>query len=112
MTYRSIAHALTATLTVVMLGACSASVSVGSTPEVSKADVESKAAAQLASTTHQAPPTITCPSGLKAKVGAAIDCTLSVTGDTATYPVHIDVESVKGTDVGFHVQVGDKPVGQ
>jgi hypothetical protein len=65
-----------------LMTACSGTVTVGGNPEVSQSDVESQVATQLAAETSQPLPKITCPSGLQAKVGASIDCTLTAQGAT------------------------------
>jgi hypothetical protein len=89
-----------------LISACSGSISIGGTPEVSQSDVQSKVAAQLAAETSQPVPKITCPSGLKAKVGASIDCTLTPQGSTTTLPVHVIVTSVTNGTAHFSAQVG------
>ncbi|MBV8960058.1 MAG: hypothetical protein JO087_14920, partial [Actinobacteria bacterium] len=43
------------------------------------------------------------------KVGASIDCELVAQGDTAVYPVHVVVDSVKNGTVHFNAQVADQP---
>jgi hypothetical protein len=85
--------------------ACSSSASVG-TPEVPQSTVQSQVARQLAAAAQQAAPTVRCPGGLKASVGATLDCTLMPKGETTTFPVHVTVTSVKGGTAHFHVQVG------
>ena len=68
-----------------LISACSGSVTIGGTPEVSPSTVESQVATQLAAKTSQPLP-VTCPSGLQAKVGASIDCTLTAQGSTTQIP--------------------------
>ena len=99
-------------VSVVSLGACKASVSIGSSPPaVSKSDVEAEVATQLAAKVNQPKPTITCPGPLPAKVGASIDCDLVAQGDTVKYPVHVVVDSVTNGTVNFTSQVGQTPEG-
>jgi hypothetical protein len=100
---------VTATVTALMLTACT--VSVG-TPSLSSTEVEEKATAALAEgqgvPLEEMPP-IECPSDLPAEVGASIVC---VIGDAAvgnTYNVTITVETVEGDDVSFDIQVADEP---
>ena len=76
---------------------------------VDRADVEKEAATQLAAQVNQPEPDISCPDDLDAKVGATMECELSVKGDDAVYPVHIKVTSVKDGDAKFDVEVGDTP---
>jgi hypothetical protein len=89
-----------------LMTACSGSVTISGTPEVSQSDVESQVASQLAAETSQPLPKITCPSGLQAKVGASIDCTLTAQGSTTTLPVHVSVTSVTNGTAHFSAQVG------
>jgi hypothetical protein len=86
--------------------ACSGTVTVGGTPQVAQSDVESQVAAQLAAQTSQPLPKVTCPSGLPAKVGSAIDCTLVAQGSTTQFPVHVTVTSVNNGTAKFDAQVG------
>jgi len=89
-----------------LITACSGSVTISASPEVSQSDVQSQVATQLAAETSQPVPKITCPSGLPAKVGASIDCTLTPQGSTTTLPVHVTVTSVKNGTAQFSAQVG------
>jgi Domain of unknown function (DUF4333) len=88
-----------------VFSACSASVSVG-TPEVPQSTVQSQVARQLAAETHQPDPTVSCPGGLKASVGATLDCTLTPKGETTQFPVRVTVTSVKNGTAHFDAQVG------
>jgi Domain of unknown function (DUF4333) len=74
--------------------------------QVPKGVVESHAAKVLAQETGQPLPHVVCPSGLKAKVGASIKCTLTPQGTTTQYPVRVTVQSIHNGVVRFHVQVG------
>jgi hypothetical protein len=89
-----------------VISACSGSVSISGTPEVSQGDVESQVASQLAAETSQPLPKVACPSGLAAKVGASIDCKLTAQGATTTLPVHVTVTSVTNGTAHFSAQVG------
>jgi hypothetical protein len=93
---------------VALLASCKASVSVGR-PEVSKSDVEAQTAALLAAQVHQPTPKVTCPGGLRAKVGASIDCELTAQGETTSYPVHVVVDSLKNGKAQFTATVGPTP---
>jgi len=91
-----------------LLGGCKVSVHVGN-HEVSKADVETEVAKDLAAKVSQPEPKVTCPSGLPAKVGASIDCDLVAQGDTNVYAVHVVVDTVNGGKVHFNATVADQP---
>jgi hypothetical protein len=88
-----------------VFSACSASVSLG-TPEVPQSTVQSQVAHQLAAETHQPDPTVSCPGGLKARVGATLDCTLTPKGESTQFPVRVTVTSVKNGTAHFAAQVG------
>jgi hypothetical protein len=88
-----------------MFSACSASVSVGS-GDVPQSTVESQVAHQLAKTTQQPLPTVSCPGGLKPVIGATVRCTLTPKGSTTTLPVLVTVTSVKNGTAHFSAQVG------
>jgi hypothetical protein len=91
-----------------LLGGCKMSVHLGKN-EVSKADVETEVAKDLAAKVSQPEPKVTCPSGLRAKVGASLDCDLRAQGDTDVYVVHVVVASVKDGKVHFNATVADTP---
>jgi len=91
-----------------LLGGCKVSVHVGKN-EVSEADVETEVANDLAAKVNQPKPTVNCPSGLPAKVGASIDCDLVAQGDTDVYAVHVVVDTVKSGKVHFDATVADHP---
>ena len=76
-------------------------------PEVAKADLEKNSAHFLSEKVGKESPPITCPSGLKAKVGAAITCSMVIDGKT--YDVAVNITSVDGTNAKFDVAVADKP---
>ena len=65
----------------------------------------------MAQETGQKPPKVTCQSGLPAKVGATIHCTVVPHGSTLQYPAVVTVRRVKGSTAYFHVQVG-QAIGQ
>ena len=81
-----------------------------STGEVSKPDVENEVATQLAAKVNEPKPTITCPSGLTAKVGATLDCVLVAQGSTTRYNVHVTVTAIHGSRADFDIQVGSSPL--
>lgn len=93
----------------VVLGACSANVSVGGSKSVDKAEVENQTAEQLAQQNNLPKPTVTCPGDLDAKVGATMECELVAQGETTKLPVHIAVDKVEGTDVHWNIEVGKAP---
>lgn len=93
-----------------LLTACSASAKISAGDnQVDKAEVESQVATQLAKNVNQPKPDISCPSGLDAKVGASIDCTLTAQGDSTKLPVHVVVDSVSDGTAHFTAQVGGVP---
>ena len=73
---------------------------------VSKDTVQTEAAKFLAAKTGQKPPKVTCPSGVAAKVGAVIHCTVVPHGMTLKYPATITVQSIHGLTANFYIQVG------
>ena len=77
--------------------------------EIAKADVEQGAMKSLSAAVGKQAPPITCPSGLKAKVGTKLTCTMSDAGKT--YDVHVTVDSVEGTNVHYTVEVAAGPSG-
>ena len=77
--------------------------------EIAKADVEQGAQKSLTAAVGKPAPPITCPSGLKAKVGTKMTCTMSDAGKT--YDVHITVDSVEGTNAHYSVEVAAGPSG-
>lgn len=91
-----------------LLGSCKVSVHVGKN-EVSKSDVETEVAKELAAQVHQPEPKVTCPGGLPAKVGSSIDCDLVAQGETDVYAVHVVVDTVKNGKVHFNASVADHP---
>jgi hypothetical protein len=97
--------AVAAIASAAVLSACDASVSAGS-GEVSQSTVQSEVARQLAAETQQPTPTVSCPGGLKATVGATVDCTLTPKGKTTRFPVHVTVISIAGGTAHFSAQVG------
>lgn len=77
--------------------------------EVAKADVEQSAMKQLSASVGKESPPITCPSGLKAKTGTKLVCSMPI--NDKTYDVNVTVTEVEGTNVKYAVEVGDKPRG-
>ncbi|HEX3793346.1 MAG TPA: DUF4333 domain-containing protein [Acidimicrobiales bacterium] len=84
----------------------SAGASVGTVPQNV---VQTQAAKVLASETGQPPPTVKCPGGLNAKVGAHITCKLTSKGSKLVYPVVVTVNRVANGTAHFNVQVGQAP---
>jgi hypothetical protein len=77
--------------------------------EVAKTDIEQIAMKQLSASVGQPSPPITCPSGLKAKIGTKLVCSMPI--DDKVHDVTITVTAVEGTNVKYSVEVGDKPRG-
>jgi hypothetical protein len=77
---------------------------------IDRAELEQEVSTQLAAQLPDAPtPIIACPGDLDAKVGAKTDCELTVEGDDAVYPVHVQVTSVKGDTAHFDIEVAEQP---
>ena len=75
------------------VSACSASVSIGGS--IDEAELEQQVAEQLAATVDNGVvPSIDCPGGLDAEVGATTTCDLTVEGDDATYRANVEVTAV------------------
>ncbi len=77
--------------------------------EVAKADIEQQAMKQLSASVGKESPPITCPGGLKAKVGTKLVCSMPIDGKQ--YDVTVTVNEVDGTNVKYGVEVADKPRG-
>jgi len=73
---------------------------------VLKSTVEAITAKVLAHETGQKLPKVVCPSGLKAKVGASIHCTVTPLGSSTKYPATVTVRSLHNGVANFHIQVG------
>lgn len=106
---RALVLVATSCATALLLTGCGGSVSIGE-KTVSKADVETQAAKQLAAEVNQPEPKITCPGDLKAEVDATLECTLVAAGATTEYPVTIKVTSVEDGTAKFAIEVGQAPV--
>ena len=81
----------------------------GSTPTVSRADLEAEISRQLAAEVGAAPDRVDCPDGLHGEVGATQRCTLTAGADTLG--VDVEVTAVDGTDVSFDIEVDDQVQG-
>ena len=88
---------------------CSASVTVGGPSPIPRHTIESKVATTLAQEVHQPVPKVVCPGDLQAKVGTVMYCSLTAQGSTTAYPVKVLVDSIKGTNVHFHLTVSTTP---
>lgn len=71
--------------------------------------VETDVANNLARQLNQPVPRVVCPGNLRGKVGTVIYCTLTAQGSTANYPVKVQVTSVSGKQVNFHITVSQTP---
>jgi hypothetical protein len=87
---RIIGATLVSTALLVAFGA-SANAATGVVP---KSAVEAISAKVLAQETGQKLPKVVCPSGLKAKIGASIHCTVTPHGSTTKYPATVTVRSL------------------
>jgi hypothetical protein len=95
-----------AVLAACALSSCGGSISTGK--RVSKAEVEKLSSEQLAAKTGQTPKSVTCPGDLKAKVGAAMRCSVT-TSDDRRFGFSVKVTSVKDNVAHFDIKVDDKP---
>ncbi|MEV1024157.1 DUF4333 domain-containing protein [Streptomyces sp. NPDC050264] len=92
-----------------LLVGCAGSVSVGSSdPKVSKGKLADTVAQQLAASTGQAKPDITCPEDLVGKKGKTTRCKLTAS-DGSTLGVTVTVTSVDGDDVKFGIKADETP---
>lgn len=66
---------------------------------VSKGDVANQISTKMTAPGGQKPDSVTCPDDLKAQVGAQINCTMKVNGQTST--VNVTVSSVNGDQAKF-----------
>ncbi len=76
---------------------------------MSKGTVQTQSAKILAAETGQKRPQVTCPSGVAAKVGAVVHCTVVPYGTTVHYPATVTVRSIHGSSADFYIQVGQAP---
>ena len=104
-----VASVAVATGTVVPVVALGDTVAGAGTPQVSKSTVQTQSAKNLAAETGQKRPKVTCPSGVAARVGAVIHCTVVPDGTTVRYPATVTVRSIHGSTADFYVQVGQAP---
>ncbi len=91
-----------------IVGGCSAHVSIGGTA-VPKHSVENEVATTLAKQENQPVPKVVCPKDLAGKVGTVMYCSLTAQGSTVVYPVQVRVNSISGTQVHFNIQVSETP---
>jgi Domain of unknown function (DUF4333) len=106
---RALVLVATGCATALLVTGCGGSVSIGE-KTISKSDVETQAAKQLAAEVNQPEPKVTCPDDLKAEVDAKLECTLVAQGATTQYPVTITVTSVQDGTAKFDIEVGQAPV--
>ncbi len=94
-----------------LIAGCSVSahVSIGEPAAVPRHTVENEVATTLARQKHQPVPKVTCPGNLKAKVGTVMYCSLTAQGSATTYPVKLQVNSVRGKTAHFHIEVSKTP---
>ena len=89
-------------------GGLVAGCSVG-TPTVPKHNVENKVATILAKQENQPVPKVVCPGDLTGKIGTVMYCSLTAQGENVSYPVKLQVNSINGNTVNFHIQVSTTP---
>jgi hypothetical protein len=98
---------LSAVVVSMLLGGCSASVEVGSTPKLSAEKLAGLLAEKLASTTGRPKPHITCPEDLAGKIGTTTRCRLTA-DDGSTLGVAVKVTSVHDGRIDFDFKADDK----
>lgn len=96
-----------AAATLLVVSACSGSVSIGDTGIDSDA-LADEVSAQLAETVGFPPDEVDCPDGLDAEVGAETRCTL--TSDGTAYGVTVTATAVEDGDVAFDIVVDEQPL--
>lgn len=82
----------------------------GAAPTVSRSELEREVSDALGAAVHRAPPNISCPSGLPAKVGATEHCVLSVAGESKRLGVRVRITAVKASHVHITEQVATTPL--
>jgi Domain of unknown function (DUF4333) len=92
-----------------LVAGCSAHVSIGGASTVPRHAVETEVATTLARQVHQPVPKVVCPGDLKAQVGTVMYCSLTAQGSSTPYPVKVQVDSISGTHVHFHITVSQTP---
>lgn len=74
---------------------------------VSRSDVESEISQKMTGPGGNKPESVSCPDNLKAKVGATLECEMTVQGQT--YRVIVTVTSVDGGQAKFDMNLADQP---
>ncbi|OAA19683.1 protein of unknown function (DUF4333) [Frankia sp. EI5c] len=73
---------------------------------VAEEEVEQEIATNFGEQFDRADLPVDCPSALRAKTGATLQCTLTDPTDGTTYPVDVTVDSVDGTNTSFSFELG------
>ena len=92
-----------------LVAGCSAHASIGRTAAIPKNNVANEVATTLAQQLHQPVPKVVCPGDLQATVGTVMYCSLTAQGSTTVYPVKVQVASISGSKVNFHIEVSETP---
>ncbi len=92
-----------------LVAGCSAHVSIGETPSVSRNTLQTQVANTLARQANQPVPKVVCPGNLSGKVGTVMYCSLTPQGSTVTYPVKLRVNSTSGTQAHYSIAVSQTP---
>lgn len=98
----SAAAAITAT-SMLLVGCSVSGHAEKAVPAMSADKLADSVAEQLAATTGQAKPHVTCPEDLAAAVGTTTRCKLTA-GDGSTLGVSVKVTSVKGSQIHFDIK--------
>lgn len=84
----------------VIAGAVAGAGACSSGPKtVSKGDVANQISTKMTAPNGQKPESVSCPDDLKGEVGAQINCTMKVNGQTST--VNVTVSSINGNQANF-----------
>lgn len=92
---------------VVALSGCSASVSTGSDPTLSKEELEKGISDALEKSVGQRPDSVECPGSVKAKEGESIRCELSA--GSVRYGLTATVSSYADGKADYEVKVDNEP---
>ncbi|CUU54635.1 protein of unknown function (DUF4333) [Parafrankia irregularis] len=74
---------------------------------VSEEEVEQQIMTNFGSQFDRTDLAVDCPSALRAKAGATLQCTLTDPADSTSYPVNVTVDGVDGDSTSFSFELGD-----
>lgn len=92
-----------------LLSGCDVDVTTtGPTKGMPEKEVEQRISDALTKQVGKRPNSVDCPRGLNAKVGETMRCVL--TSDAARLGVTVTVDAVKNGQIGFDIEVDEKPL--